>query len=282
MARPEPDKIRSEIGERFFLDGFLFPLDVFEPGTADGYREELERLEKRMAGLHAGNKNQLNFPHVLFRFANEMARDTRLLDVVEEILGPDILVWGSTFFIKEPRTESFVSWHQDLKYWGLSDEDGQVSAWIALNSVKRGNGCMQFLPGTHKWEMLNHRDTFAESNILTRGQEADFDLDEDAVVHCELEPGQASFHHGKVLHSSPANRSDRRRIGLAIQFIAPHVEQRVASRDFAMLVRGEDRYGHFELVEPPGEDLSDDALATHGRILAAQNEAMYEGADRPA
>ena len=282
MMKPNLDAAQTPLGKQFFENGFLFPVDVFSREAIEGYRQELERLEREMAGMNAGNKNQLNFPHILFRFANEMARSEKLLDVVEEILGPDILVWGSTFFIKEPRTETFVSWHQDLKYWGLSDENGQVSAWIALNEVKRDNGCMQFLPGTHKGEMLSHRDTFDESNFLTRGQEADFDLDEGAIVHCELEPGQVSFHHGKVLHASPANLSDRRRIGLAIQFIAPHVEQKVATKDFAMLVRGEDRFGNFELVEPPEEDLSEAALATHGRILKAQNEAMYEGTDKPA
>lgn len=267
----------NTLGERFFDQGYLFPVDVFSHDEITGYRNSLEDLEQRLKGLATGNKNQLNYVHLLFRFANEMVRNEKLLDAVEAILGPDILIWGSTFFIKEPGTDTFVSWHQDLKYWGLSDENGQVSAWIALNDVKQDNGCMQFLPGTHKGEMLSHRDTFDEGNILTRGQEASFDLNEDAIVHVELDPGQVSFHHGKLLHASPPNRSDRRRIGLAVQFIAPHVEQKVATKDFAMLVRGEDRFGNFELVDPPEDDLTEAALATHARILDAQNEAMYDG-----
>lgn len=270
------------LGQRYYEQGYVFPVDVFGHDEITAYRDQLETLESQLKGVHTGNKNQLNFPHVLFRFANEMARNETLLDAVEEILGPDILIWGSTFFIKEPRTESFVSWHQDLRYWGLSDDDGQVSAWIALNEVKQDNGCMQFLPGTHLGEMLSHRDTFDESNFLTRGQEADFDLDEDKIVHVELEPGQVSFHHGKLLHASPPNRSERRRIGLAVQFIAPHVEQKIAAKDFAMLVRGQDRFGHFELIDPPEADLSDAALATHQRILAAQNDALYDGTQKPA
>jgi len=275
-------EISHTLGDRFFADGFLFPVTVFSPEQAQGYRAELESLERRLSGIKTGNKNQLNYPHLLFRFANAICRDEKLLDVVESILGPDILVWGSTFFIKEPKTDTYVSWHQDMKYWGLSDTDGQVSAWIALNNVSQANGCMQFLPKTHLGEMVDHKDTFSDDNFLTRGQEADFTLDEEEIVHIELTAGQASFHHGKLLHASPPNHSDDRRIGYAIQFIAPHVQQNVASKDFAMLVRGEDRYGHFELLNPPDDDLSPEALAAHHRVLTVQNEAMYEGTDKPA
>ncbi|XDZ65229.1 phytanoyl-CoA dioxygenase family protein [Alphaproteobacteria bacterium LSUCC0684] len=280
-----PDSITPHVSpalrDRFLADGYLMPVDIFTEEEICSHRQELEELEQRLHAINAGNKSQLNYPHVLFRFANTMARNPRLLDVVESILGPDILVWGSTFFIKEPETESYVSWHQDMKYWGLSDTNGQVSAWIALNKVDQENGCMQFLPGSHQGEMLDHRDTFSETNILTRGQEADVEIDPDAIRHVELAPGQASFHHGKLLHASPPNRSRRRRIGLAVQFIAPHVRQQVAKTDFAMLVRGEDRYGYFELIDPPQDDLSPEAIALHQRILAAQNEAMYEGTTRP-
>ena len=274
-------EVSQTLGDRFFADGFLFPVNVFSPEQAQGYRAKLESLERRLSGIKTGNKNQLNYPHLLFRFANAICRDEKLLNVVESILGPDILVWGSTFFIKEPKTDTYVSWHQDMKYWGLSDTDGQVSAWIALNNVSQANGCMQFLPKTHLGEMVDHKDTFSDDNFLTRGQEADFTLDEEEIVHIELTAGQASFHHGKLLHASPPNHSDDRRIGYAIQFIAPHVQQNVASKDFAMLVRGEDRYGHFELLNPPDDDLSPEALAAHHRVLTVQNEAMYEGTDKP-
>jgi len=280
-----PDSITPHVSpslrEKFLEDGFLMPVDIFTTGEIDAHRRDLERLEKRLSSINVGNKSQLNYPHVLFRFANEMVRNPRLLDVAESILGPDILVWGSTFFIKEPQTESYVSWHQDMKYWGLSDTNGQVSAWIALNDVGQDNGCMQFLPGSHHGEMLDHRDTFSETNILTRGQEADIEIDTGKILHVELAPGQASFHHGKLLHASPPNRSKRRRIGLAMQFIAPHVRQQVAEKDFAMLVRGKDRYGYFELINPPEDDLSPGAVALHHRILTSQNEAMYEGTGQP-
>ena len=234
-------------------------------------------LERRTKGKKLGNKDQLNYPHVIFRFAYQIACHFNILDAVEAILGPDILVWGSTFFVKEPHTDSFVSWHQDLRYWGL-DSDAEVSAWLALSPVSEANGCMRFVPGSHQGDLLPHIDTFEDDNALTRGQEAVVDIEAADTISVSLKPGQASFHHGKLLHSSGPNYSDERRIGFAINYIAPHVRQVVASEDFAMLVRGEDRYGNFSLVPRPDADMSGAAMRWHGTILAAQNKAMYENA----
>lgn len=272
-----PPTTSRDIADRFARDGFVFPVDVLSRGQAAAYRRDLEALEQRARGRKLGNKTQLNYPHVIFRFAHEIVTHPKILDAVEAILGPDILVWGSTFFVKEARTESFVSWHQDLRYWGL-DSDAEVSAWVALSPVTEANGCMRFVPGSHKGELLPHSDTFAGDNFLTRGQEAVVEIEEADTVLVPLAPGQASFHHGKLLHSSGPNRSDERRIGFAINYIAASVRQTVAHEDFAMLVRGEDRHGHFRLVPPPSVDLSEDALAWHRHILAAQNEALYDGA----
>ena len=272
----EPDY--GAIAEAFAKDGFAFPLDVMTQAEAASYRQELEALERRAKGTKLGNKNQLNHPHVIFRFAHQIATHPRILEAVEAILGPDILVWGATFFLKEPHTPSYVSWHQDLRYWGL-DSDAEVSAWVALSPVTESNGCMRFLPGSHKGDMLPHRDTFADDNFLTRGQEAIVNVEEEDTILVPLEPGQASLHHGKLLHGSGPNHSDERRIGFVINYISPQMRQVVAPEDFAMLVRGQDRFGHFQLVPPPEEDLSDQAMAWHRRVLAAQNQALYANAE---
>jgi len=145
-----------------------------------------------------------------------------------------------------------------------------------MSPVTEANGCMRFMPGSHRGELLPHVDTFEDKNALTRGQEAVAAIDDAKTISVLLRPGQASFHHGKLLHCSGPNGSDERRIGFAINYIAPHVRQVVASEDFAMLVRGEDHFGNFQLVPPPDEDLSAAALRWHGRILAAQNTAIYE------
>ena len=278
MPSLDPQQVTSsKIADRFARDGHVFPVDVLSRGQAASYRRDLETLERQARGSKLGNKNQLNNPHVIFRFAHEIVTHPRILDAVEAILGPDILVWGSTFFVKDPHSASFVSWHQDLRYWGL-DSDAEVSAWVALSPVTEANGCMRFVPGSHKGELLPHNDTFADDNFLTRGQEAAVEIENKDTVLVPLAPGQASFHHGKLLHGSGPNHSDERRVGFAINYISPSMRQVVAKEDFAMLVRGEERYGHFQLVPPPSADLSEDAMAWHRHILTAQNEAFYDGA----
>lgn len=271
----------AELSSQFAVNGFIFPIEVLSAADALSYRTQLESLERRIEGSKLGNKDQLNYPHVIFRFANSIIRSPRILDVVENLIGPNIMVWGSTFFIKEPNSQSYVSWHQDLRYWGL-DSEAVVSAWLALSPVTKENGCMRFVPGSHTGGLIEHSDTFDQANFLTRGQEAVAAIDEQKVIYVELKPGQASFHHGKLLHASSQNRSGERRIGLAINYIAPSVRQTVARTDFAMLVRGKDRFGHFQNIPSPQDDLSDDAIAWHERILRAQNEAMYAGAHSQA
>ena len=266
------------IAERYERDGFFFPLQVLNEGEAIACRAELERLEKRIVTEELGHNNQLNHGHVVFRFASELVRHPRILDAVEGILGPDILCWSSTFFTKEPRTPSFVSWHQDLRYFGLSG-DALVSVWVALGRVTEAHGCMRFVPGSHRLGILEHRDTHDAANFLTRGQAAVCEVDEGRTVKVALEAGQASLHHGRLLHASSANATDERRVGYVINYIATGMRQVVAGHDYAVLVRGEDRHGHFELVPPPEDDLTPEALDWHRRILGAQAGALYQETD---
>lgn len=270
----------NAIADEYQRDGFAFPIDVMTEDEAFHYRQQLESLEPSARESSLGNNDQLNYPHVIFRFACEIVCNPPILDIVESILGPDILVWGSTLFIKEAHSDSYVSWHQDLRYWGL-DSDEQVSAWLALSPVSEANGCMRFLPASHKGELLPHKDSFAANNSLTRGQEVEVDINDSKAVSVPLKPGQMSLHHGRLLHCSGPNRSNDRRIGLTINYISPKVRQVVAEKDFAMLVRGEDHYGHFQLFPAPDDDLSEAAMMWHRRILDAQNVAMYDGIEQP-
>ena len=277
MAQAAVAQTRTSIRTDFERDGYFAPLDVISADEAMANRAELERLESQIVGQRLGNKGQLSQAHTIFRFANNLVRNPTILDAVEELIGPDILVWGSTFFTKEAQSPSYVSWHQDLRYWGLSSDD-LVSVWIALGPAKREHGCMRFVPGSHKFDMLEHRDTFDDANFLTRGQEAVIDISEDETVLVELEAGQASMHHGRLLHSSGPNQADQRRVGFVVNYLAPSMRQVVASEDFAMLVRGQDNHGHFISVPGPQDDLTPEALAWHRRIVGTQNTAIYDGA----
>jgi len=166
------------------------------------------------------------------------------------VLGPDILCWASGVFLKEPRDPAFVSWHQDAMYWGLDPAD-VVTAWVALTDSTARNGAMQVLPGSHRGALLAHNDTFAPDNLLSRGQEIAVPVDPALAVTLVLQAGEMSLHHVKLAHGSEANKSDDRRIGYAIRYVAPHVRQIGGARDTATLVRGVDRFGHFD-PDPPG------------------------------
>jgi ectoine hydroxylase-related dioxygenase (phytanoyl-CoA dioxygenase family) len=258
--------------------GYYFPIDAIDAKQVAGYRQQLENLLDSDSNLTLGYNKQLNHMHVVSRFANEIVRNKRILDIVEAIIGPDILVWGSTFFVKQPNTEGFVSWHQDLRYWGLEDSNALVSAWLALGPVNKANGCMRFIPASHRNGLVEHSDNFEEDNFLYRGQRAQVEINESSAVHVELEPGQISLHHGYLLHASAPNHSNQYRLGYTMNFIAPHNRQVIATTDYAMLVRGQDRYGYFEPVPAPQTDFSETALAWHNRVLKAHDEATFAGA----
>ena len=147
----------TDLADRFTTEGFCYPLDVLTPDAALALGEELLRIQAADRPAALGNKGQFQYPHVISRAAAEVVRHPVLLDAAESILGPDILVWGSTLFAKAPHSRSYVSWHQDLHYWGL-DGDAEVAAWIALGPVSEASGCMHFVPGSHLGDRRNTPD----------------------------------------------------------------------------------------------------------------------------
>ena len=268
------NQLTREQKERYTSDGCVFPIEVLTREEAARCRRRLEDMEARCGNLHYSPK-----PHLTFVFVDELIQDVRILDPVEDIIGPDILVWDSTFIIKEAKDARFVSWHQDLTYWGLEPPD-VVSVWLALSPSTPQSGCMRFLPGSHTAQ-LPHHDTFAEQNILSRGQEVTVHVDEREAVDIVLTPGQMSLHHGRVVHGSAPNRSDDRRIGFNIQFLPPHVRQVVGRRDSATLVRGIDRYDHFQEERRPSADFTPEALMSFRQELTQRrSQYLYRGANR--
>jgi ectoine hydroxylase-related dioxygenase (phytanoyl-CoA dioxygenase family) len=220
-----------------------------------------------------------NKPHMVFKWANQLIRHPRILDTVEDILGPNLLVWGSSFFIKEPNDPAYVSWHQDSTYWGLSHPD-IVTAWIALTESDIPNGAMRVVPGTHLKDQLPHKDTFAENNLLTRGQEVAVEVRGDKAVDLTLKPGEMSLHHVRIVHGSEPNRAPYRRMGLAIRYVPTYVRQTEGPRDYATLVRGKDDYHHFDYESDPRIDLGAEEVAEHKRITEEANKILYRGTDR--
>ena len=202
---------RGEV-EAFARNGYHFPERALTAEQAQAYRAKLEGAEARL-GTPLMKTGYRNKPHLVFTWADELIRHPRILDVVEDILGPNLLVWSSSLFMKEARDPSFISWHQDSTYWGLSHPD-VVTAWLALSVSHVANGCMRVAAGTHLMDQLPHQDTFAANNLLTRGQEVMVEVDESKVVNIELEPGEFSLHHVRIVHGSDPNHADYRRLGL--------------------------------------------------------------------
>ena len=218
-------------------DGVASPVAVIEAAAAGQHRAALEAAEVEFGVLHYRNKI-----HTLLPTAFELATLPAVLDVVEQMIGPDVLLYNSTYIIKEPSTDAYVSWHQDLTYWGLADDDAQVSMWLALTAATPESGCMQMLPGSHLDGRQDHETKSGDANVLLQGQTIN-DVDETGARHYPLKPGEASFHHGWTVHQSGPNASTDRRIGLNVQYLAPHNHH--AGQATAVLVRGEDRHGHY-------------------------------------
>jgi len=268
-------KLTVEQVEAFERDGFVSPVDIFSQEEALMLRKEFERAEKKWPEAFQGAAR--SNAHLVIRCLDEIVYNQNLLDAVEDLVGPDIINYGTVLFVKEPRDSSFVSWHQDAKYMGLEPHIG-ITAWIALSDSNNESGCMQMIPGSHS-HMKEHYDTFGEDNILTRGQEIQ-EIDEAKTVSTPLRPGQASFHSVRVIHSSQPNKSNDRRIGFVIQtFMSPSVTQ-TKSRVAAQLVRGKDNFGNFDVVGRPERDMNPKDIASRDKINSIWAEHLYEGAEK--
>lgn len=261
--------------EHFRKEGYLAPVRVISTERAAEIRGRLEEFEKRTGGPLSGDfrhKSQL-----LFTWVNDLIREERIVDAIEDLYGENLLCWTSSFFIKEPADPSFVSWHQDSTYWGLSSSD-VVTAWLALSESNKANGALEVIPGTHLKDQLPHRETHAKDNLLSRGQEIAVEVNPGSSVVLELEPGEMSLHHVRLVHGSAPNRSKtQRRIGLAIRYIPTYVRQ-ILGKDSATLVRGVDTFCTFEHEPRPAYDMDPECVAYHKK----QHEESSQRSEKAA
>ena len=254
--------------KRYARDGFLSPLPALTREEAASARAQLEAFERAVGGpltSEATDPRYRSRTHVLLAWVHALARHPAILDAVEDVIGPDILVYTSTWFIKEPRSAAIAAWHQDATYFGLRPHV-HVTAWLALTDATAESGCMEFLPGSHAGGQQLHRAGAVADSVNRAGQAVVGDVDDTRAVHGALRAGEFSLHHTLCLHRSAPNRSPERRIGLAISYIPTYVEHLgVHHRAPAMLVRGVDAFGHFELEPAPAADLDDAARKAYAR-----------------
>lgn len=236
--------------EFFRANGYLFPLQAMSPAEAAVLRARIEAYETQTG--EEVNKRLKIKAHLAFPWMCELARHPAIVTAVQSLLGPNVLLFGSSAFAKNARDIRFVSWHQDSAYYGLDPHD-EVTVWVALSPATSESGCLRVLPRSHTGPDLVHEETYDANNLLSRGQSLR-GIDDNAAVEMPLEPGQFSIHHERTAHDSLPNRSDDRRIGLAFFYMAAHVRSTLGRRA-AMPIAGVDPYGHWDRDPEPQTDL---------------------------
>jgi len=260
--------------EQYHDQGFISPIRVISEREALSIKNELEQVEAEFPEeINAENRNNL---HLSFAFLDKLAHNKIIVDAIEDLIGPNISLWASVMFIKEPSSKHYVSWHQDATYMGL-DSMNFPTPWIALSPSNKETGCMTMISGSHKLKIQEHEDTFAENNILTRGQVIQ-NVDESRAVDLILEPGEMSIHHGAVIHGSQPNKGNQRRIGFSLQSYMPNDVSQVVGRNIWTHVRGqkrEDKDGL--LLDRPKFNMDPKTVAQ--RKLANENlsSILYKG-----
>jgi chlorinating enzyme len=254
-----PDQI-----EAYERDGFVFPIDVLQAHEVQSCRSQLQAWEReRGAPIDFPEKSK---SYLLFDWADRLVHHPRILDAVEDVIGPDILVYHSTLFLKEARSPAYVRWHQDSTYFYL-EPHLHVTAWVALSDASIAAGCMQALPGSHRWGAFEHDDKPDPMNMIRRGQGISGRFDEARGRYMPVAAGQMSLHHTDLVHASAGNDTDDRRLGFAISYIPAHVKPVGAVRPSALCVRGRS-HGHFVEEQRLRDPLSEQARASHSQALA--------------
>ncbi|REJ66803.1 MAG: phytanoyl-CoA dioxygenase family protein [Planctomycetota bacterium] len=276
----------ADIADRFQQDGCVHPIEVLSEAEAGTYAK---RMQHDLADLASeDNFADWNYykPYLIFEWFYELATSRRLLDTVEQVVGPDVVLWGGSISNKPPHSSGFFSWHQDEKYWHLEPQGRAVVAWLALSTVDEQNGCLKYLPGTHRKGEVAHEMTYHPDNYLRRGQQIVDATQLDEAVSIVLRPGEMSLHHGLVIHGSGPNESSRPRLGVNITYLPPEVRA-PGARESAILVRGEDRFGNYAAETPARGSASSEARLEHQRAMAgitrrtlstAGKRAAYDGA----
>lgn len=246
-------------------ENFLAPFPALTQAETRHYRDCLENYERTQGGapLEPWQYRKL---HVREEWAADLVRIPRVLDAVEDLIGPDILIFNATFFIKNPGTDQITAWHQDATYFGMQPYE-HVTAWIALSEASAESGCMNFVVGSSGFGQLYHAPQTVAGSVNHGSQTIAEPFDDTNVAAAPLKAGEFSFHHTLVIHSSEPNRSQDRRIGFGISYIPAHVRHVGSYRMGASHARGEDRYGHFE-IEPDPRELD-------AKTKAKNHEAAY-------
>lgn len=266
-----PKALKPEQIMSYRANGYCYPLNALSADEVGTFRDSLARTEAHLGGsLMAIDKKYRGNLHFMCQWVDRLARHPRIVDAIEDLLGPDILLYTSRFFIKEPHSDGIAAWHQDATYFGLRPFD-HVTAWVALSNVSEAAGPVEFAAGSHIRGPLMQKSGVVKNSVNTAGQIIVEWFDQSQIERAILQPGQFSLHHTCVVHQSAPNRSDERRIGLALSYIPTRTRHIGSKKMPACLIRGKDEFGHFELP-PPREDFGASEMARHDATFKAYLE----------
>ncbi|MCH1521373.1 MAG: phytanoyl-CoA dioxygenase family protein [Arenicellales bacterium] len=271
-----PKVLTQEQVDYFHEFGYCAPIDVMSEDEAHALKLRVEAAEAAYPeDLSPTNRNNT---HLAYTCVDEAAHHPVIVGAVSDLIGEDILLYGSVLFFKEPKSTGFVSWHQDATYMGIEPHTF-ITPWLALTPSNPQLGCIKAIPGSHKDGIRTHHDTFGEDNILTRGQTV-AEVDEAAAVDLILRPGQMSIHHARTVHGSMPNHSNERRMGIALQaYMGPDSRQMIGEH-LVQVVQGCDSGGNFAVLPRPGSDRDEAGLKARTQANANWADILYEGASK--
>ena len=256
--------------------GYVSPINVITSEEANKIRREIEKIENNWPNELSGLGR--NYVHMISPTFDELCHNSKILDAVESIIGKDILICGTTLFIKNPNQEGFVSFHQDAKYIGLEPHNW-VTAWIAVTDSNEENGCMRMWSGSHKNNLKKHSEKFNEGNLLTRGQTVE-NVPLESTKSVILRAGQMSLHHPTIVHGSGLNKSNDRRIGFVVQsYIGSNVDQ-VLGKIYVQQARGKDVFKFHEHTERPVELMGKKDVALRIKANEELQKIFYSGSKK--
>jgi hypothetical protein len=262
-------------------DGYVSPVRIMPEQEAVELRRTIEAFEAAQG--EPLNGTQRTKCSLLFPWMYDLVTRPELLDAVEDLIGPDILMYQNGAWFKDPETDNYVSWHQDGTYYGMDPLD-LVTVWVALSPATFETGCMQVISGSHKDGILPvDYSEVSPTNLLASGQRTLIEIDEDKVATMALQPGEMSMHHVSLVHSSRPNHGDDRRVGFSVAFMPPHVRQTTELRATAMLMRGQDTCGHYALDEMAPVSPDDPAtIERHDRAVSLYRDKAIECGNQTA
>ena len=268
--------LSSEQINQYNNDGYIAPIDVLSKDEATEVKKEIEYIEKKWPDELEGLGR--NYAHLVSPVLDKVSHNSKILDAVESIIGKDILVCGTTLFIKNPDQKGFVSFHQDAKYIGLEPHNW-VTGWVAITDSNEENGCMRMLKGSHKEDLKFHNQKFDENNLLTRGQTVE-NVPIEETTPVILKAGQLSLHHPQIVHGSGLNKSNDRRIGFAIQsYIGTNVDE-VLGKIYVQQARGSDTFKYHQHVKRPTELMNENDIKTRKKANEELSKIFYSGSKK--